>query len=226
MTKLLDAYEVTGRARAHVRQAWTPRFAAQPQVAEAFLALRAAAQRDGIDLLPCASFRPFEGQLRNWNRKFRGEATLHDIDGQVLDHAALAPRELVRAILGWTALPGASRRHWGTDIDVYDRAAMPPAYRLKLLPEEVAPGGVFERLHAWLDVHIAAFGFHRPYRSDRGGMFPEPWHLSHTTSARQALASLDIELLAGVIASADMAGRELVLEMLPAIYAGHVLNTD
>jgi hypothetical protein len=36
-----------------VRQAWQPRFAAQPEVADAFLALREAALRDGIDLLPC-----------------------------------------------------------------------------------------------------------------------------------------------------------------------------
>lgn len=226
MTNLLDAREVTGRARTHVRQSWQPRFAAQPQVAEAFLALRAAAQRDGIDLLPCASFRPFDAQLRNWNRKFTGQATLYDIDGRPREYAALSPDELVFAILGWTGLPGASRRHWGTDIDVYDRAAMPPGYHLKLLPEEVAPGGMFERLHAWLDVHIAAFGFFRPYRSYRGGMYPEPWHLSHQVSAKDALASLDLDLLASVIGAADMAGREIVLDMLPDIYTRHVLNVD
>jgi LAS superfamily LD-carboxypeptidase LdcB len=226
MTTLLDAMEVTGRARTHVRQAWQPRFAARPEAADAFLALRDAALRDGIDLLPCASFRPFEAQLRNWNRKFSGQATLYDIDGRPRDHAALSPPELVHAILGWTGLPGASRRHWGSDIDVYDRAAMPPGYRLKLLPEEVAPGGVLERLHGWLDTHIAAYGFYRPYRNYRGGMFPEPWHLSHAASAQAALASLDIDVLRDALRTADMAGRETVLAMLPEIYAGHVLNTD
>ena len=33
------------------------------------------------------------------------------------------------AILLWSALPGASRHHWGTDFDVFDRAAVPPDYR-------------------------------------------------------------------------------------------------
>jgi LAS superfamily LD-carboxypeptidase LdcB len=226
MTNALNPLEVTGRARTHVRQAWRPRFAAQPAVADAFLAMREQALRDGIDLLPCASFRPFEAQLRNWNRKFAGEAALHDRDGRPREHGLLTPPELVHAILGWTALPGASRRHWGTDIDVYDRAAMPPGYRLKLLPEEVAPGGMFAHLHAWLDIHMAGFGFFRPYRSDRGGMYPAPWHLSHAASARRAREALDPALLARVIGEADMAGRGLVLDMLPALYARYVLNAD
>ena len=78
----MDEFELTGRARTHVQQfgAPLPRFAAQPAVARAFLAMRAAALADGIDLLPCASFRPLEGQLRIWNRKFSGQATLRDLD--------------------------------------------------------------------------------------------------------------------------------------------------
>jgi hypothetical protein len=106
---------------------------------------------------------------------------------------------------------------------------MPPGYRTKLLPEEAVPGGVFERLHAWLDQHIARFGFFRPYRSYRGGMFPEPWHLSHAASAEAALAAYrahGVDMLARVIREADMLGRELALEMLPGIFRDHVLNVD
>jgi LAS superfamily LD-carboxypeptidase LdcB len=225
-TDRLDEWEITGRARTHVDQSWQPRFAAQPAAAAAFLAMRQAALRDGFDLLPCASWRPFESQLRIWNRKFAGDAVLYDMNGRPRERAALTPEELVAAILGWSGLPGASRRHWGSDIDVYDRAAMPPGYRLKLLPDEVAPGGVFAPLHAWLDVHLQSFGFFRPYCSYRGGMYPEPWHLSHAPSARRALAALDIDVLASVLRKADMQGRELVLAMLPELWAKHVLGTD
>jgi len=222
-----DPDELTGRARAHVRQFSSPRFAARPEVADAFLALRAAALRDGIDLLPIASWRPFAAQLRIWNRKFSGEAQLRDIHGQPMEHAALSPHELVWAILGWSGLPGATRRHWGTDIDVWDRNALPPGQRTQLLPHEVAPGGIYERLHAWLDEHIAQYGFFRPYGSYRGGMFPEPWHLSVASSARVALEAFDIDMLAAAIRQADcMLGRELVLEMLPEIMARHVRNVD
>ena len=55
-----DEFTLTGRARTHVRQYGQPRFAARPEVAAAFLAMRAAAMKDGIDMLPIASWRPFE----------------------------------------------------------------------------------------------------------------------------------------------------------------------
>lgn len=222
----LDELELTGRARTHVRQYAQPRFAARPEVAAAFLDMRAAAARDGIDMVPIASWRPFEAQARNWNRKFAGEATLYDCDGNPRDRAALAPEAIVRAILAWTGLPGATRRHWGTDIDVFDRAAQPPGYRTKLLPDEARPDGVYARLHVWLDVHAARFGFFRPYRTRRGGMCPAPWHLSHAPSAAAALAALDIDMVARAVRASDLLGRDLVLEMLPTLFRDHVLNVD
>jgi LAS superfamily LD-carboxypeptidase LdcB len=221
-----DELALTGRARPHVRQYAQPRFAARPEVAAAFLALREAAARDGIDMLPIASWRPFEAQARNWNRKFSGAATLYDCAGRPRDYAALAPPDVVRAILCWTGLPGATRRHWGTDIDVFDRAAQPPGYRTRLLPDEAGADGVYARLHAWLDVHAARFGFFRPYRTRRHGMCPAPWHLSYAPSAMAALATLDIDMVARAVRASDLLGRELVLDMLPAIFRDHVLDVD
>ena len=52
------------------------------------------------------------------------------------------------AILVWSALPGASRHHWGTDLDVFDRAVQPPGEPLELLARHYEPGGRFERLGA------------------------------------------------------------------------------
>ena len=229
-----DEFTLTGRARTHVRQygqapgqrPGEPRFAARPEVAAAFLALRAAAAGDGIDMLPIASWRPIEAQVRNWNRKFSGQATLYDCQGRPRDYAALAPPDVVRAVLDWTGLPGATRRHWGTDIDVFDRAAHPPGYRTRLLPDEAGPDGVYARLHAWLDAHAARFGFFRPYRTRRRGMCPEPWHLSHAPSALAALAAIDIDMVARAVRGTDMLGRELVLDMLPDIFRDHVLDVD
>ena len=37
-------------------------------------------------------------------------------------------------ILEWSALPGASRHHWGSEFDVFDLAALPEGYRVQLLP--------------------------------------------------------------------------------------------
>lgn len=226
-TIAFDEWEWTGRSRTHVRQYSQPRFAARPEVAQAFLALRAAAAHDGFDLTPVASWRPFEAQLRIWSRKFSGDATLYDIDGLPRDRAGMTPEDVVWAILGWSGFPGASRRHWGTDIDVFDRAALPTGQKVRLLPQEVRAGGVFAPLHAWLDAHIARFGFYRPYRVYRGGMFPEPWHLSYAPSAAAALEAFDIDVLARVIREADgMLGRELALGMLPEIVRRHVMSVE
>jgi hypothetical protein len=98
-----------------------------------------------------------------------------------VDLAGLSPEQRLACVLRFSAMPGASRHHWGTDVDVYDAAAMAPDYRLRLDAAEVADDGIFGPLHSWLDEQIAAgcsYGFYRPYDRDRGGVAPERWHLS------------------------------------------------
>ena len=220
---MLNELELTGRARTHIAQRDDLGAALHPQVVEPFLALREAAAGEGITLEICSGFRDFAAQCRIWNLKYRGERPCYDARGNVRDHAALGA-ELIDAILAWSALPGASRHHWGCDIDVIDRAGMPADYRVRLLPEEVEPGGVFHRMHLWLDENAARFGFFRPYREYRGGVFPEPWHLSYAAIAVPALAALSAELIATAIGTSDMLGAESVLQRLPEIFRSHVVN--
>ncbi len=89
-----------------------------------------------------SSFRDFERQLAIWNGKCRGERDLLD-RGRASGWmpAALDQDALVSAILLWSALPGASRHHWGTDMDVIDAAAVPAGAAVQLEPAEYAPGG-------------------------------------------------------------------------------------
>jgi LAS superfamily LD-carboxypeptidase LdcB len=216
--------EITGRARTHVVQLLEPRFAAHPQAAEAFMDMRAEARLAGIDLLPFSSFRDFKTQLRIWNYKYLGKKPLYDENGRVRDYASLSEEEIIRHILDWSALPGGSRHQWGTEIDVVDGAAMPEGYEPKLLPEEVSEGGIFHPLHDWLDANIARFGFFRPYKYYRGGMYPEAWHLSFAPLSLEAIKLVTPELLGAVLREADIEGRERVLEMLPEIYQKHILN--
>ena len=75
---MFDELEVTGRVRTHVVQYDAPRFAAHPDAAAAFLRLRAAAARDGIELRPYSSFRGYDAQARIWAAKHGGRATLYD----------------------------------------------------------------------------------------------------------------------------------------------------
>ena len=112
------------------------------------------------------------------------------------------------------------------DVDVIDAAAMPPDYRVQLVPEEYAPGGVFERLTPWLDENMARFGFYRPYATGHGGAGAEPWHLSYWPVASQALEALTLPVLRRAVAGSEILGRDSVLERLPEIYTRFVLGVD
>jgi len=157
------------------------------EVVAPFLALRQDAAQAGFDLRIFSGFRNFQHQLSIWNRKAEGKLPVLDSKGSPLDIHGLSQKALVFAILRWSALPGASRHHWGTDLDVIDEAARPQGYEVELIPDEVDSGGMFGPLHDWLDGRIEAFdahGFFRPYDRDRGGVAPERWHLSHEPVAR------------------------------------------
>jgi LAS superfamily LD-carboxypeptidase LdcB len=185
-----------------------------------------AAAHAGIELTIVSSFRDFERQAAIWNGKYRGERPLLDRAGQPLDAAQLDEKGKVDAILLWSALPGASRHHWGTDFDVIDRSAVPADYRPRLTSDEFAPDGPFARLNDWLSLNLAQFGFFRPYRTDRGGVHPEPWHLSYAPVAGPALTGLTLDVLYEAIDKSEVLGREHVLMRLPEIHAKYVMAID
>jgi LAS superfamily LD-carboxypeptidase LdcB len=220
----MNDLELTGRTRTHISQFDSPRFAAHPDVVNAFLSMRKSAFEAGIILEPFSSFRDFRMQLRIWNKKFRGEKPLYDINGVPRDFSCLTAPERILSILNWSALPGGSRHHWGTEIDVFDSSKVPSDYRVQLLPCEVESGGVFNHLHQWLDTNMRDFGFFRPYAFNQGGMYPEPWHLSFFEISEPALDELTLEILEEAISSNAIEGKEVLLKMLPDLYDQHVRN--
>lgn len=227
----MNAAILTGRTEAHLCAPPETEALGAPvhrEVVEPFRRLRAEAERDGFALEILSGFRSFERQLSIWNRKAAGELPVLDGAAVPLDIATLSERDLVFAILRWSALPGASRHHWGTELDVFDAAARPEGYEVELIPEEVDPGGMFSPLHDWLDTRIAAgssFGFFRPYDRDRGGVAPERWHLSCAPVAAAFVEGLSPDVLRDTVRSADLRLRDAVLEHLDEIFERFVVNT-
>jgi len=213
---------LTGRSNAHIVESAEPGYRLQPPAAAALAAMRAAAAADGIDLHPLSSFRDFAHQCRIWNEKYRGQRPLLDAQGRAVDALSLPEPERVAAILLWSALPGASRHHWGTDLDVIDRACLAPGARPQLTRAEYGPRGCFAGLDAWLERRAAEFGYFRPYDRDRGGVQPEPWHLSFAPLAAPALEALTVEVLAAALREAELDGRAEVLRQLPQLHARYV----
>jgi len=215
---MLNPLELTGRARTHVREDAQLGCTLHPQVLPALAALAAAARAHGIEIEVVSGYRDLKRQMSIWNAKLRGERPLLDRNGRAIERAGLSEREAVDAILLWSALPGASRHHWGSDFDVIDRAALVAGQPPQLTAQEFAADGVFARLSGWLTRHAGEFGFYRPYATYCGGVMPEPWHLSYADIAVPALDGLTLELLAEAIAVTSMDAREQVLARLPELY--------
>jgi LAS superfamily LD-carboxypeptidase LdcB len=187
----------------------------QEEVARAFAALATDARDAGFELAIASAWRPFSRQLAIWNGKASGARPVYDDRGDKVQIARLSPRQQLHAILRYSAIPGTSRHHWGTDLDVYDAAAVPPDYPLQLSWQEVAPGGVFDPLHCWLDKRMAegtSHGFYRPFEEDRGGVAPERWHLSYAPLSVGCAAQVTSELLTACWDCDEVTGTMLLRE--------------
>jgi len=218
--------ELTGQVRTHIAEVADPNCLLHAQAVRPFLNLRRAALADEIDLKPMSSFRDFERQLTIWNGKWRGARPLYDAAGGKLAAAELAPEERVEAILLWSALPGASRHHWGTDVDLVDGNAGAEGYPDKLTREAFAPGGPYARLDEWLEINAPRFGFFRPFKGVRSGVQAEPWHLSFAPIAETARQALSPRVLQAAIVAAPLLGKETVLAGLAQLHARYIAAID
>lgn len=160
-----------------------------PETAAAFALLREDARRAGIDLRAASSFRSFTRQKTIFEEKIAGKRPVLDRSENPLDVSRLSREELIRAILYFSAAPGLSRHHWGTDIDVYDPSAIPPEGGFDLT-NACYRSGCQRRLGAWLGDALAKRGFFRPYARD-GLCAGELWHISYAPEADRFAAALD-----------------------------------
>ena len=176
--------------------------------------LCASARDCGFELRLESAFRPFERQLSIWNRKANGELPLLDAAGNPMERPQ-DEEELMYAILTWSALPGASRHHLGTDLDVVDANACPEGYEVQLTPEECT--GMFGKFHEFLDAAFAtdrAFGFNRVFVPGRGKIKPELWHIAHLPTSHRLLESFSLDALRDIYRKTDIACKRVILARL------------
>lgn len=179
--------------------------------------LKNVAAAEGFELRIESAYRPFERQLSIWNRKARGELPLLSAEGVPMERPQ-DEEELMYAILTWSALPGASRHHLGTDLDVVDGRACPEGYEVQLTPEECS--GMFAAFHKFLDERFAtdgAFGFDRVFVPGRGKIRPEGWHIAHLPTSRKRLEHFSLDTLCKIYEGSDMACKQVVLARLPQL---------
>lgn len=217
---MLTNEQLCGLVSTHVRQVTGERDGVhlQDTVAEAYVAMRSAAAEAGVSIAIASGFRDFQRQRHIWNRKFSGAAPLYNDHGDLLNASELSTGEKVDAILTWSALPGASRHHWGTDFDVYDPEPFASGnQQLQLIPSEYEANGPCHAMHQWLRQHAQSFGFFFPYARYQGGVAAEPWHLSHRALAQTAHSALTLATLQQCIKAHDILGQAYLLECLADI---------
>ncbi len=157
---------------------------------KAFLDMHSAAESEGIALRIISAYRSFDHQTRIWENKWNGRQILH---GNINALDISDPGERALEILRFSAMPGTSRHHWGTDID------------LNSLNNDYFASGRGKQEYMWLRENAHKFGFCQPYTSNeqRGftGYEEEKWHWSY-----KPVASVYLQAFKEQVDYSDIAG--------------------
>lgn len=141
---------------------------------DAFVKMAGAAKKEGVTLFIISATRNFSAQKAIWENKWEGKTK---VGGKDLTTVADLP-ERARLILLYSSMPGTSRHHWGTDMD------------LNSLDNSYFASGEGLKIYQWLQVHAVEFGFCQPYTSKvngRTGYEEEKWHWSYLPLSKQLL---------------------------------------
>lgn len=170
--------------------------------------MRKAALLDGIKIKVVSGFRDFERQKQIWNRKFKKFTTENN----------LSDLDAIKEIIRFSTIPGTSRHHWGTEIDVIDEDFKNE--KNLLISNKYEEGGIFEKLKKWMDNNSQKFGFYLTYDNNinRKGFEYEPWHYSYLPESKKYLESfLKIDIVE-IISKVDIEGKELFNEKFISDY--------
>jgi LAS superfamily LD-carboxypeptidase LdcB len=141
---------------------------------EAFVKMANAAKKEGVILFIISATRNFTSQKSIWENKWNGKTL---VEGKNLTTIADLP-ERAKMILLYSSMPGTSRHHWGTDMD------------LNSLDNSYFASGEGLKIYQWLQVHAAEFDFCQPYTSKatgRSGYEEEKWHWSYLPLSKELL---------------------------------------
>ncbi len=143
---------------------------------DAFLKMKEKASESGISLKVVSSYRNFNHQNKIWERKYKRFMSM-----------GYSEVESIAKIVEYSTIPGTSRHHWGTDLDIVDGNANQPSNVLH--PDHFDGHGCFAKFKNWMDLHANEFGFYLVYTNEahRKGFKYEPWHYSYKPLSRPYL---------------------------------------
>lgn len=158
----------------------------------AFMKMLDAANNENIYLKISSATRNFDSQKNIWNTKW--------------SELKFEPLYVFKKILEYSAVPGTSRHHWGTDIDI--NAATPEYFNGKLGTSE----------YQWLVKNAPLFGFCQPYNlkgtARPTGYNEEKWHWSYLplakTFTQEYKSLIKEEDITGFLGDENVLGQDLI----------------
>jgi len=133
----------------------------------AFKDMYYAAKECGVNLTIISAARNFDYQKGIWERKWK--------DGKYIKYFGA---ERARAIMKYSSMPGTSRHHWGTDIDINS------------LNDNYFLSGKGQIEYEWLKAHASKYGYYQTYtpkETGRTGYEEEKWHWSYLPLSKSML---------------------------------------
>ncbi len=166
----------------------------------AFVKMKDAAEKDGIIIKLVSGFRDFYRQQMIWNNKYKKFTNEFSLDGPT------AIKEIIR----FSTIPGTSRHHWGTEIDVIDKNF--ENEKDLLISKKYEKGGIFYSLKKWMDENSKRFGFYIVYDDDsnRPGFEYEPWHYTYKPVSDLYQAEFLKLDLKSIISKTRVEGQEFI----------------
>jgi len=172
----------------------------QREAYEAFVKMAEAAKKDKVSLKVISAARNFFRQKTIWEAKWNGQTK---VGGKDLSKAIKAPKARALKILEFSSMPGTSRHHWGTDIDINN------------LENSYFEKGQGKKEYDWLVANGPSFGFCQPYspiNEERPkGYFEEKWHWSYMPISKPLTDAAEAKLRNEMINGFD--GSETAVEI-------------
>ena len=191
-------------------------YALAPDAHLAFQEMSAAAEKQGIKIIIVSSYRSFERQKQIWNKHFSS-----------YKKRGISDEQAILKIIEYSTIPGTSRHHWGTEIDIID--AKPKMEGDVLLTHKFHDQGPYNELRLWMESNANMYEFYLPYTHDekRSGFKYEPWHYSFAPLSRRMLKQYLTLDLPKMITTAGLGGSDLFDKNYLKNYTdSHVLGID
>lgn len=141
---------------------------------EAFRKMHIAALKEGVTLTIISATRTFSAQKAIWEKKWVRP-----------EYKGWPDEKRITDIMKYSSMPGTSRHHWGTDID------------MNALENNYFSSGAGKKTYEWLKANAHFYGFYQTYTAkDKGrtGYEEEKWHWSYMPLAQPMLKAYKMQV--------------------------------